>query len=324
MYQGKVDLHLHLDGSLSEQVVFELAQRGGFPMTMQEICDAIYVPENCTDLVEYLKRFELPTRVLQTPYALEYSAFELVSRLARQGLVYAEIRFAPQLHTRQGMTQSEVVRSVLRGVRQAQEANPSIRAGVLLCAMLGSDRQTNEQIVPLAADFAGQGVVGVDLAGAEDVYPIEDYAPIFREAYREQIPFTLHAGERGNAENVRKAVELGARRVGHGCGAIRSEACMELLRRERIVIETCPVSNLHTKIVARPEQHPIAEFFRRGLAVTVNTDNMTCSNTTLKREHEVLFDAFHFSDEDFRQMDRNAIGGAFLPEAEKPALLEKL
>ena len=324
MYQGKVDLHLHLDGSLSEQVVFDLAKRGGFPMSMEEICDSIYVPADCNNLVEYLQRFELPTRVLQTEYALEVSAYELVRRLAAQGLIYAEIRFAPQLHTRAGLTQKEVLQSVLKGVRQAQQDHPSIRVGVLLCAMIGSPREVNEQIVPLAAEFMGQGVVGVDLAGAEDTVPLETYAPIFEEAYRQQIPFTLHAGERGNAENVRKAVELGARRVGHGCGAVRSESCMDLLRREKILVEACVVSNLHTKIVLDPKTHPMAEFFRRGIPVSINTDNITCSNTTLQREHQVIYDAFGFTDEEFRQMDAYAIGGAFLPEAEKQALLARL
>lgn len=325
MYQGKVDLHLHLDGSLSEQVVFELAQRGGFPMSMEEVCSSIYVPDDCTDLVEYLKRFALPTKVLQTPYALEYASYELVSRLARQGLIYAEIRFAPQLHTHQGLTQREVLENVLSGIRQAQQEHPTIRVGVLLCALIGSSKEDNEQILPLAQGYLGRGVVGLDLAGAEGMLPLETYAPIFAEAHRLEIPFTLHAGERGDPENVRKAVELGARRVGHGCGAVRSKAVMELLRREKTVVEACVISNLHTKIVAAPKEHPIEQFFRSGIAICINTDNMTCSNTTLLREHQVISNAFGFTDEEFRQMDAYAIGGAFLlTEAERQTLLQRL
>ena len=190
--------------------------------------------------------------------------------------------------------------------------------------MIGSSREVNEQIVPLAAEFMGQGVVGVDLAGAEDTVPLETYAPIFEEAARSGLPFTLHAGECGSAQNVRRSVELGARRIGHGCGAIKSESCMDLLVREHIVVEACVISNLQTKIVGDVCEHPIAPFYRRGIAVTVNTDNMTCSDTTLAKEHSLLRATFGFSDEDFRKMDENAIRGAFIPEAEKAALIEKL
>lgn len=322
MYHGKVDLHLHLDGSLSEAVVSELTAKAGFPMSMEEIRHNLRVPPECTSLVEYLQRFELSTKVLQTPYALELSAYDLLSRLAAQGLIYTEIRFAPQLHTRQGMSQKDVVRSVLRGLEQAQHDHPSIRAGLLLCAL--TDGKENRQTFDVAKELYGQGVVGVDLAGAEGILPLDTYTPLFEEMLRERIPFTFHAGECGSAENVRHAVELGARRIGHGCGALKSESCMELLLKNHITVEMCIVSNLQTKAVASLESHPIRPFFDRGIAVTVNTDNMSCSDTTLEREHTVIESAFHFTDEEFLQMDRNAIRGAFLSEADKTALLGKL
>lgn len=322
MYQGKVDLHLHLDGSLSEQIVTELAAREGLTLTPEEIRESIQVPDNCTSLVEYLKRFELPTVILQTEHALERAAYDLVERLAKQGLVYAEIRFAPQLHTRKGLSQETVLKSVISGVRQAQADFPSIRAGILLCSMIGGEN--NEETVRLAKEYIGNGICGADLAGAEGMIPIETYAPLFEGLYREQVPFTLHAGECGDPENVRKSVELGAKRVGHGCGAIKSEKVMDLLVRTKTTVEACVVSNLQTKAVLDAKNHPIRPFFDRGIAVTVNTDNMACSNTTLDREHRVIADAMGFTDEEFRRMDENAIRGAFVSEAEKAELLKKL
>lgn len=322
MYHGKVDLHLHLDGSLSEAVVAELAERGGFPMSAEEIRRNLQVPSECTSLVEYLQRFELSTKVLQTEYALELATYDLITRLAAQGLIYTEIRFAPQLHTRQGLSQKAVVQSVLRGAEQAQKDCPTIRAGILLCAL--TDGAENRQTFSVAKDFYGRGVVGVDLAGAEGIRPMEDYAPLFADMHKAGVPYTIHAGECGSAENVRKAVEMGASRIGHGCGALKSESCMELLRSRHITVEACVISNLQTKAVPDLQSHPIRPFFDRGIAVTVNTDNMACSNTTLAREHEVIESAFHFTDEEFLQMDRNAVCGAFLPEAEKAVLLEKL
>lgn len=322
MYQGKVDLHLHLDGSLSEQIVTELAAREGLTLTPEEIRESIQVPDNCTSLVEYLKRFELPTIVLQTEYALERAAYDLVERLAKQGLVYSEIRFAPQLHTRKGLSQETVLKSAISGVRQAQADFPSIRAGILLCSMIGGEN--NEETVRLAKKYVGNGICGADLAGAEGMIPIETYAPLFEGLYREQVPFTLHAGECGDPENVRKSVELGAKRVGHGCGAIKSEKVMDLLVRTKTTVEACVVSNLQTKAVLDAKNHPIRPFYDRGIAVTVNTDNMACSNTTLAREHQVIADAMGFTDEEFRRMDENAIRGAFVSEAEKAELLKKL
>lgn len=322
MYHGKVDLHLHLDGSLSENVVAQLLQREGITMSHEEIRHNLQVQPDCTSLVEYLQKFDLPTRVLQTEYALELAAYDLVKRLAEQGLIYAEIRFAPQLHTQKGLTQQAVLKSVLRGAEQAQRDYPTIRIGILLCAMIGAAE--NRATFDLAKDFYGNGVVGVDLAGAEGSQPLETFAPLFHDMTCHGIPFTIHAGECGSWENVKKSVELGARRIGHGCGALANDDCMELLRRNRITVEACVISNLQTKAVPNLPSHPIKPFFDRGIAVTINTDNMTCSDTTLQREHETIASAFPFTNADFVKMDQNAIHGAFLPESEKPALLEKL
>lgn len=322
MYSGKVDLHLHLDGSLSENVVAHLLQRDGIPMSAEEIRHNLQVGKDCTSLVEYLQKFDLPAQVLQTEYALELATYDLVKRLAEQGVIYTEIRFAPQLHTRKGLTQKEVLDSVLHGVKQAQRDFPTIRAGILICAMIGG--LDNRESFDLAKDYFGNGVVGVDLAGAEGSVPLTTYAPLFEDIAKFGIPFTLHAGEQGSWENVRDSIKLGAKRIGHSCGAAKNEETMELLRKTGTIVESCVVSNLQTKAVESLAAHPFKKFYDMGIRVTVNTDNMACSDTTLLREHETIANAFGLTDEDFRKIDENAIRGAFISEQEKEALLARL
>lgn len=322
MYQGKVDLHLHLDGSLNPELVQKLAQEQGMHLSLEETKARMRVSPDCTSLVEYLSKFELAKQVLQTSENLERATYELVERLAKQGLIYAEIRFAPQLHLQKGLTMPQVVDSVLRGAEQAQRDYPTIRVGILLCALVGAE--LNKETFDLAKDYIGKGVVGVDIAGAEGSVPMTSYEPLFADMRLHQIPFTIHAGETGLVQNPRIAVEMGASRIGHGCAAIHDEQVMALLRREKTVVEACVVSNLHTKAVPSLAQHPIEHFFRTGIHVTVNTDNMACSDTTLAFEHETISKAFAFTDEDYRTMDRYAIEGAFIPDAEKKLLLAKL
>ena len=322
MYQGKVDLHLHLDGSLSEPFMRDRLRKYGLPVP-EDLHKAMAAPPVCHDLADYLKMFDLAGSVLQRADALEACAFDLVGRLAEQGLIYAEIRFAPALHLSSGLTQEEAVESVLRGLRRGEAAHPSIRTGLLLCFLLGDDVH-HAGTLAAGLRYFGAGVAGMDLAGAEGLHPMESYIPLFAQVREAGMPFTIHAGECGSYENIRTAVELGARRIGHGVAAFRSADCMALLRERGTVMECCYSSNLQTRAVPAPERHPIRAFFESGIRVTVNTDNMTVSDTSLAREHRRLREQFSFTDADFLRMDENALRGAFLPEREREALVQRL
>lgn len=310
----KVELHLHLDGSLSHDFYKTMTQEIGLSMSDDEIRSAVTVPENCTSLVEYLARFDLPTKILQTERALTLAALDLIHQLDAQNIFYAEIRFAPQLHTNCGLTQQQAVEAVLKGVELARQEQVSVQIGILLCMMVTGSEADNRETAELAVAYKNKGVAGLDLAGAEGAVPMSSFQPLFQIAYDAALPFTIHAGECGDYENINQAISFGARRIGHGCAARLSEDCMRLIEREHVTLEACPTSNLQTKAVSSLEEHPIKLFLERGLSVTVNTDNMTASNTTLDKEYEALKKHLQMTDADLKRMNENALKAAFLPQ----------
>ena len=322
MYRGKIELHLHLDGSLSADFMRSQLQKQGLDVP-RDLRAAMTAPPVCDNLAAYLTLFDFAGSVLQYAEALEECAFDLVRRLAEQGLIYAEIRFAPGLHQGRGLSQEEAVASVLRGMRRGEAACPSIKTGLLLCFLIGEEARHAETL-ETGLRYWGRGVAGMDLAGPEGLRPIETYAPLFARVRESGMPFTIHAGECGSYENILKAVDFGARRVGHGVAAMRSPDCMAMLRERGIVVECCYSSNLQTRAVSEPARHPIRAFYDGGIRVTVNTDNMTVSDVDQAREHQRLREQFGFTDAEFLRMDEYALSGAFLPEEEKAALLEKL
>lgn len=306
----KVDLHLHLDGSVSCAVLEYLAAENGYHLGQQSIRQAAAAVK-CENLKEYLKCFDFILTFLQTAPSLTLAVYELIQRLDREGLVYAEIRFAPQLHTLKGLTQQAAVEAVLEGVRKAESTCVRMKTGILLCMMVIGKDSDNMQTAELSSAYRHQGVVGLDLAGAEGAVPIQHFEPLFKEAYKMDVPFTIHAGECGSYENIAKAVSYGAKRIGHGCGAVFSEACMNLLKREKIVVEACLTSNLQTKAVTSLGEHPIRRFYDEGILVTVNTDNMTVSNTNLDNEYRLLKENLGFTDMEIKKMNETALKAAF-------------
>ena len=307
----KIDLHLHMDGSLSLPCFQALASESGLSMTDAQIREAVMVSDTCQSLPEYLQCFELPTRLLQTEKALTLSTFDLIRNLEAQGLFYAELRFAPQHYTRRGLTQQQTVAAVLKGVDMAKKAGFHIQIGILLCMLVNGSPADNQETTELAVAYKDIGVAGLDLAGPESAVPKSELQPLFLFACQSGLPFTIHAGECGDYENISRAVSFGARRIGHGCAARFSEDCMRLLEKEQIILEICPTSNVQTRAVPSISEHPIRMFFDRGIAVTVNTDNMTVSNTTLDKEYALLKKQFHFTDQELAKMSQTAMRGAF-------------
>lgn len=307
----KIDLHLHLDGSLSIPFLKSLALENGLTMTDSEVKNAVTVSDNCQSLPEYLRCFDLPTRLLQTEKALTLATFDVIKQLEAQGLLYAELRFAPRHYTKQGLSQQQIITAVLKGVDMARRAHFKVKIGVLLCMFVTGSPAENQETAELAVAYKDIGIAGLDLAGPESAVPMTAFQPLFHYAYQSGLPFTIHAGECGDYDNISRAISFGARRIGHGCAARFSEECMQLLARERTILELCPTSNVQTKAVPSLHEHPIRTFFDRGLAVTVNTDNMTVSGTTLDHEYALLKKNFHFTDQELEKMSRTALRGAF-------------
>lgn len=322
-----IDLHLHLDGSLPPETILKLAERSGVRLpadSPETLCPFLSVEEHCQSLNEYLEKFDLPIAVLQTQECLELAAYELLTDLNRRGVAYTEIRFAPSSHCTRGLSQEQVIESVLSGMNRAMGELP-IRAQLIACCMRGKDNvQANRETVLAAKRFLGAGVCCIDLAGAEALFPTEDFAPLFAFAQEQDMPYIIHAGEAAGCESVRAALRLGAKRIGHGVAAAADAALMDRLREERIPLEVCVTSNVQTKAVPCLEQHPIRLLMERGVPVTVNTDNMTVSNTDMAKEVSLLHSAFHFTDEEILRLQDNAVDAAFLSETEKETLRKTL
>lgn len=311
-----IELHLHLDGSLRPETVWELAKEQNIKLpanTVDEVRDQMQVPEDCRTLEEYLTRFDLPLLVLQTREALERAAFELTEDLAKEGVTYAEIRFAPQLSIKGGMTQEQAVEAAIEGVKRGMEQYPSIRVGLILCCMRGEDNEEwNLQTVEAAKKYLGDVVCAVDIAGAESLYPTERFAPVFEKVREYGLPSTIHAGEAAGPESMKTALAFGAKRIGHGVAAVEDPKLVRRLIEEQITLEVCVTSNYQTKVVPSIEAHPIRRLFNVGVRVTVNSDNRTVSNTNVRKELDILRNVFGFKEQEIEKMEEYAWEARFL------------
>ena len=310
------ELHLHLDGSLRPETVWELAKEQGIRLpaeSAEEVKYKMEVPEDCRTLEEYLERFDLPLLVLQRADAIERVTYELVEDLAKEGVDYAEIRFAPQLSVNGGLTQDEVVEAAIRGAERGMKTYPEIRVGLILCCMRGADNEAlNMQTVETAKKYPGPVVCAVDIAGAEGLFPTENFAPVFAKVREYGIPMTIHAGEAAGPDSMKTALSFGTKRIGHGVAAINDPELIRRLIDENVTLEVCVTSNYHTKVVPAIEMHPIHKLLDEGVHVTVNSDNRTCSRTTLQKEKEVLKEQLGFSDEEIEKMQEYAWEARFL------------
>ena len=303
-------------------LIRELALREGRVPEGKRVEDLVRVGEDCRSLPEFLSCFRLMEQLLGKKETLERCACELVEMLAAQGLFYAEIRFSPFLFVSEQMNEEEAVEAVISGVRRGS-ARSGMPAGVILCALVqGSDEQ-NRKALELTKQHFRKGIDGFDLAGPEGFAPMEHFRPLFAEAARCAIPFTIHAGECGDPENVRTAVSFGAKRIGHGTAAAGSGEIMALLRREEVTLEVCVTSNIQTCAVPDLDSHPIRRFFDEGVRVTFNTDDMTVSGITLQSEAQLLSRRFGFTEADLALMQRNAAMASFAPEPLKKELIAK-
>lgn len=320
-----IDLHLHLDGSLSLESAKELAkiQNIVLPENDEEIIERLQVSEGCRDLNEYLEKFAFPGSLLQTKEGISTAVYKLAEELKEQGLLYAEIRFAPQKHMEQGMSQEEVVEAAIDGMKKSD-----LKAQLILCCMRGNDNhEENFETVQVAGNYLGKGVCAVDLAGAEALFPTDNFEDLFVLAKELNIPYTIHAGEASGPSSVYKALEFGAKRIGHGVRSIEDFELMKKLTDEKIYLEFCPTSNLNTRIFEKIEEYPIREFLDAGVKITVNTDNMAVSNTTLKEEYALLIETFHLNEKEVKQIVNNSIEASFADDETKlwiKAVLENM
>ena len=309
-----IDLHLHLDGSMRPSTVREiLSEQGTVDWSDEaEARAALCAPPDCRSLNDYLKCFEYPCMALQTPENIIRAVRELGDDLSEQDVTYAEIRFAPQLSTAGGLSQNEVVEAAIEGARQAERECRNLRLGLILCCMRGAEHNTNFATVEAARRYLGEYVCALDLAGAEALYATGLYDEEFRLARKYGIPFTIHAGEAAGPESIWRALEFGASRIGHGVRCIEDGALVDYLARHERPLEVCPTSNMQTRVFGSGDEYPIKELLQSGIRVTLNTDNMTVSDTSIYLETELIKTRFNISDEEIELMEEYAAEAAFL------------
>ncbi|MGH8969543.1 MAG: adenosine deaminase [Actinomycetes bacterium] len=339
----KVLLHDHLDGGLRPATVIGLAEETGYealPSTdVAELSRWFFEAANSGSLERYLETFAHTVGVMQTPDALARVAAECAEDLAADGVVYAEVRYAPELHVTQGMSLTEVVEAVNAGFREGErragDAGNTIRVGALLTAMRHAARSM--EIAELSVNHRDHGVVGFDIAGAEAGHPPTRHLDAFEYLQRENAHFTIHAGEGFGLPSIWQAIQwCGADRLGHGVriiddidtGADGDDPALGRLaayvRDKRIPLEMCPTSNVMTGAAKSIEDHPIGLLRRLHFRVTVNTDNRLMSGTSMTQEFEKLVAAFGYGLRDFQWFTLNAMKSAFIPFDERLAMINEV
>jgi adenosine deaminase len=331
----KALLHDHLDGGLRPATVIELASEFGYaklPTTdPAELAKWFYRGARRNDLVLYLETFAHTVGVMQHRDALTRVAAECAHDLAADGVVYAEVRFAPELHLESGLTLDEVVESVLEGFRIGSKGT-DLTVYALVTAMRTAARSL--EIADLAVRWRDDGVVGFDIAGAEAGYPPTRHLDAFDHVRRENFHTTIHAGEAFGLPSIWEAVQLcGAERLGHGVrivddirfehGQWQLGRLAAYVRDRRIPLELCPTSNVGTGVVSSIDEHPIGLLRRLRFRVTVNTDNRLMSDTSMTKELRQLRDAFGWGWSDFEWLTVNAMKSAFAPFDERLRIINE-
>lgn len=345
----KISLHDHLDGGLRPQTILELADAVGVdvPETDADALAQWFLAQcDAGNLVDYLKTFDLTTAVMQTEEGLERIAREFVQDLSADGVLYGEVRWAPEQHLTRGLSLDEVVEAVQSGLDQGiddvERAGRSIQVGQLITAMRHADRAL--EIAELAVRHRGNGVVGFDIAGAEAGFPASRHRVAFDFLAQEHVPVTVHAGEADGLDSIKSALFDGrALRLGHGV-RIAEDITVERsddegtyvslgpvaqwVKDREIALELSPSSNLQTGAIAAwgtdLVDHPFDLLYQLGFKTTVNVDNRTMSGTSLTRELSLLADAFAYDLDDLEVFQQNAASAAFLPLEDREELAEAI
>lgn len=322
----KVLLHEHLDGGLRPATVIELAAKTGYaglPVTdPAELATWFHRGAQRGSLPEYLEGFQHTIAVMQTAEALERVAFEFIEDMHEDGVVYAEVRFAPVYHTERGLTQDEVVAAVIRGLKRG-ERTFGVQWGLIICAM--RDMPNSLEAAELAIRCRDMGVVGFDLAGGEHGFPPKKHVEAFQAIERANFYITIHAGEAYGPESIWQALQYcGAHRLGHATrlrddievfpdGTMKLGRLAQYILDRRVPLEMCLLSNLHTGACEALEEHPFGMFFRRGFRVCLNTDDRLMSDTSMTKETTLATELFDLSLAELEKLSLNAIKSAFAP-----------
>ncbi len=323
----KVELHCHLDGCLRVETVLDLAQKGNIKLPSFDfdiLQKALTIGDNRVTLEEYLERFDITLSVMQTPGSIKRIAFELIEDVAKENVRYIEVRYSPILHTKKGMRLSESVDAVIAGLRDG-EKEFGVKSGIIICGIRNISPAVSLKLADLTVQYKNKGVVGFDLAGAEENFPAKDHKEAFYLIENNNINATIHAGEAFGPSSIHQAIHYcGAHRIGHGTRLKEDKTLMNYVNDHRIPLEICLTSNWHTRSVRSLKYHPARYYYDEGLRISLNTDNRLISDTTLTKEFALAHELFGFYLNDFRRMTITAMKSAFLSYKTRKEMIREI
>src|SRR5579863_6140366 len=313
----KIELHLHLDCSLSFQAVSALAPS----VTREEYQREYIAPARCANLADFLSRAPKGFQLMQTEDSLRLVTEDVFQQLVDDGVIYAEIRFAPLLHTGRGLSPERVVAVVERAVERLI-GETGMQAGLILCTLRHFTEKQSMLTARLVEKFRGSRVVALDLAGDEAGFPLDAHVGAYRYAREHGLFRTAHAGEALGPESVWETLRLlDPQRIGHGTRSIEDPKLVEHLHRKRIHLEVCPSANVQIiPSIASMEEHPIDRLYRAGVFLNVNSDSRMLTPTTLTREYECLQRVFIWSEQDLLRANLMGLDAAFVDDGVKQRL----
>ena len=322
----KVDLHCHLDGSMRLSTLIELAHEFNVELPSndeKELREYLGIGKKFSELEDYLKVFDTTLSVLQSKEALERVAFELAEDAAKENVVYLEVRFAPVFHTSHALKWSETVDAVLAGLRRAEKSY-DIVCRLIVTGIRSIDPLISKELAELAVTYKGKGVVGFDLAGAEEDNPASDHTEAFYVIKNNNINCTLHAGEVVGRKSISEALHYcGADRIGQGTKLIENSDLLNYVNDHRIPLEICLSSAIHVGSYAAVSQHPFPFYLNYGLRVTLNSDSRLFADTTVTDELYLAAKTFELTRDDLIKIIINGFKAAFLPYRAKVAQMNK-
>ncbi|MDP6168205.1 MAG: adenosine deaminase, partial [Candidatus Marinimicrobia bacterium] len=267
----KVELHCHLDGCLRPQSMLEVADQGGISLPLNNVAELdsfLRIGKKRGTLEDYLKRFDLTLSVMQTPESLTRFAYELIEDVALENVRYLEVRYSPILHTKHGMTLEEAVESVLLGLKNG-EKDFGVKSGIIVCGIRSISPAISLKLADLSVQYKNRGVVGFDLAGAEENFPAKEHREAFYLIRNNNINATIHAGEAYGPASIHQAIhQCGANRIGHGTRLKEDKGLMQFVNDHRIPLEICLTSNWQTKSVRSLKYHPLKFYYEQGIRVS--------------------------------------------------------
>ena len=322
IYQSlpKIELHLHLDCSLSYKVVQQLNPS----ITYDEYQQSFIAPAKCTDLADYISRAIKGVELMQTKEQLRLVTLDLFEQLKMDNVIYAELRFAPLQHIIKGLTPTEVVQAVNDAVTEGIQQT-GVEASVILCTLRHYSKEQSMETVQIVNDFKGTNIRAFDIAADEAGFPIDNHIAAFQFAYEHHIHCTAHAGEAKGAESVWETLNhFHPSRIGHGVRSAEDEKLLQFLKEKKIHLEVCPTSNIQVNVFDTIENHPVDKIYNAGVSMSINTDCRAITPVTLNSEYDLMTNTFNWTKEHFLHCNLEAITHAFCDASLKKKLKGKI